>query len=214
MRDSACCRLAGVRGIAVRGHLRERPFGDGGAASPRRGLRAGLEPARALASRLPLPFRLRLAVTIAAVAILAPVALLALDLVQGLVLPTLAILVVLVAAAASMGVVAARWLVGPVAVRPPSAGAPKRCARTRSGTSPPCVARTTASGTGPSAPTRSIARPAGVRSPVPSGARGRRRRDADVAMYRAKELGHARHVVFDASLHGRALALLELESDL
>jgi EAL domain-containing protein (putative c-di-GMP-specific phosphodiesterase class I) len=39
-------------------------------------------------------------------------------------------------------------------------------------------------------------------------------RDADIAMYRAKELGHARHVVFDTSLHGRALALLELESDL
>ena len=39
-------------------------------------------------------------------------------------------------------------------------------------------------------------------------------RDADIAMYRAKELGHARHVVFDPALHGRALALLELESDL
>jgi diguanylate cyclase (GGDEF)-like protein/PAS domain S-box-containing protein len=39
-------------------------------------------------------------------------------------------------------------------------------------------------------------------------------RDADIAMYRAKELGHARHVTFDSSLHGRALALLELESDL
>ena len=39
-------------------------------------------------------------------------------------------------------------------------------------------------------------------------------RDADIAMYRAKELGHARHVVFDASLRGQALALLALESDL
>jgi EAL domain-containing protein (putative c-di-GMP-specific phosphodiesterase class I) len=39
-------------------------------------------------------------------------------------------------------------------------------------------------------------------------------RDADIAMYRAKELGPARHVVFEPSLHGRALALLELESDL
>ena len=39
-------------------------------------------------------------------------------------------------------------------------------------------------------------------------------RDADIAMYRAKELGHARYVVFETSLHDRALALLELESDL
>ena len=39
-------------------------------------------------------------------------------------------------------------------------------------------------------------------------------RDAETAMYRAKELGRDRHVVFDPSLHGRAVALLELESDL
>jgi diguanylate cyclase (GGDEF)-like protein/PAS domain S-box-containing protein len=39
-------------------------------------------------------------------------------------------------------------------------------------------------------------------------------RDAETAMYRAKELGRDRHVVFDASLHGRAVALLALESDL
>jgi diguanylate cyclase (GGDEF)-like protein len=39
-------------------------------------------------------------------------------------------------------------------------------------------------------------------------------RDAETAMYRAKELGRDRHAVFDASLHGRAVALLELESDL
>jgi len=39
-------------------------------------------------------------------------------------------------------------------------------------------------------------------------------RDADIAMYHAKELGHARHVVFDASLHDQVLELLALESDL
>jgi diguanylate cyclase (GGDEF)-like protein len=39
-------------------------------------------------------------------------------------------------------------------------------------------------------------------------------RDAETAMYRAKELGRDRHVVFDPSLHGRAVALLALESDL
>ncbi len=39
-------------------------------------------------------------------------------------------------------------------------------------------------------------------------------RDADLAMYRAKALGKARHVVFDAAMHERALALLQLENDL
>jgi diguanylate cyclase (GGDEF)-like protein/PAS domain S-box-containing protein len=38
-------------------------------------------------------------------------------------------------------------------------------------------------------------------------------RDAETAMYRAKELGRDRYVVFDDSLHGRAIAMLELESD-
>jgi diguanylate cyclase (GGDEF)-like protein len=39
-------------------------------------------------------------------------------------------------------------------------------------------------------------------------------RDADTAMYRAKALGKARHVVFDSAMHDRAVALLQLESDL
>ncbi|MDP2312008.1 MAG: EAL domain-containing protein [Pseudomonadota bacterium] len=39
-------------------------------------------------------------------------------------------------------------------------------------------------------------------------------RDADTAMYRAKALGKARHVVFDTAMHERAVALLQLESDL
>ena len=39
-------------------------------------------------------------------------------------------------------------------------------------------------------------------------------RDADLAMYRAKELGGARHEVFEARLHARAVALLQLETDL
>jgi len=39
-------------------------------------------------------------------------------------------------------------------------------------------------------------------------------RDADMAMYRAKASGKARHVVFDAGMHKRALALLQLETDL
>ncbi|MBW4494030.1 MAG: EAL domain-containing protein [Oscillatoria princeps RMCB-10] len=39
-------------------------------------------------------------------------------------------------------------------------------------------------------------------------------RDADLAMYRAKALGKARHVVFDAAMHERAVALLQLENDL
>jgi EAL domain-containing protein (putative c-di-GMP-specific phosphodiesterase class I) len=38
-------------------------------------------------------------------------------------------------------------------------------------------------------------------------------RDADLAMYRAKESGKARYELFDASLHVRALARLELETD-
>jgi diguanylate cyclase (GGDEF)-like protein/PAS domain S-box-containing protein len=39
-------------------------------------------------------------------------------------------------------------------------------------------------------------------------------RDADTAMYRAKALGKARHVVFDAGMHARAVATLEIETDL
>ncbi len=39
-------------------------------------------------------------------------------------------------------------------------------------------------------------------------------RDADMAMYRAKARGKARHEMFDAEMHTRALALLQLESEL
>jgi diguanylate cyclase (GGDEF)-like protein/PAS domain S-box-containing protein len=39
-------------------------------------------------------------------------------------------------------------------------------------------------------------------------------RDADLAMYRAKALGKARYVVFDAAMRERALSLLALEADL
>ena len=39
-------------------------------------------------------------------------------------------------------------------------------------------------------------------------------RDADTAMYRAKSLGKARHVVFDREMHTRAVNLLQLETDL
>ncbi|HEY4491262.1 MAG TPA: PAS domain S-box protein, partial [Acidobacteriota bacterium] len=39
-------------------------------------------------------------------------------------------------------------------------------------------------------------------------------RDADTAMYRAKALGKARYEVFSESMHGRAVALLQLETDL
>ena len=39
-------------------------------------------------------------------------------------------------------------------------------------------------------------------------------RDADVAMYCAKASGKARHEVFDAGMHTRAVALLQLETDL
>ncbi len=39
-------------------------------------------------------------------------------------------------------------------------------------------------------------------------------RDADMAMYRAKARGKARHEVFDAEMHTRAVALLQLETDL
>ena len=38
-------------------------------------------------------------------------------------------------------------------------------------------------------------------------------RDADAAMYHAKELGKARHEVFDLSMHTRAVALLQLENN-
>jgi diguanylate cyclase (GGDEF)-like protein len=39
-------------------------------------------------------------------------------------------------------------------------------------------------------------------------------RDADTAMYRAKDNGKARHELFHATMHTRAVALLKLESDL
>jgi diguanylate cyclase (GGDEF)-like protein/PAS domain S-box-containing protein len=39
-------------------------------------------------------------------------------------------------------------------------------------------------------------------------------RDADTAMYRAKDLGRARHAVFHPSMHAEARAQLQLESDL
>jgi diguanylate cyclase (GGDEF)-like protein len=39
-------------------------------------------------------------------------------------------------------------------------------------------------------------------------------RDADTAMHRAKSMGRARHEVFDASMHTRAVSLLKLEGDL
>ncbi len=39
-------------------------------------------------------------------------------------------------------------------------------------------------------------------------------RDADTAMYRAKELGGVRHQLFDHTMHAEAMALLHLETDL
>ena len=39
-------------------------------------------------------------------------------------------------------------------------------------------------------------------------------RDSDTAMYRAKEMGRARYEVFDTELHARAVARLQLETDL
>jgi diguanylate cyclase (GGDEF)-like protein/PAS domain S-box-containing protein len=39
-------------------------------------------------------------------------------------------------------------------------------------------------------------------------------RDADTAMYRAKAAGKARHEIFDKAMHERAVALLQLETDL
>ncbi|MFQ5873898.1 MAG: putative bifunctional diguanylate cyclase/phosphodiesterase, partial [Dehalococcoidia bacterium] len=39
-------------------------------------------------------------------------------------------------------------------------------------------------------------------------------RDADTALYRAKTQGKARHAIFDPEMHDRAVALLELETDL
>lgn len=39
-------------------------------------------------------------------------------------------------------------------------------------------------------------------------------RDADIAMYRAKDQGKAQHVVFDQDMHERAVARLQLETDL
>lgn len=40
------------------------------------------------------------------------------------------------------------------------------------------------------------------------------RRDADVAMYRARSDGRSKYVVFDPSMHMDSLARLELENDL
>src|SRR5205823_5075589 len=39
-------------------------------------------------------------------------------------------------------------------------------------------------------------------------------RDADIAMYRAKARGKARHEVFDKTMHDRAVKLLQLETAL
>jgi diguanylate cyclase (GGDEF)-like protein/PAS domain S-box-containing protein len=39
-------------------------------------------------------------------------------------------------------------------------------------------------------------------------------RDADIAMYRAKALGKARHEVFDLAMHEQTVSLLQLETDL
>jgi diguanylate cyclase (GGDEF)-like protein/PAS domain S-box-containing protein len=39
-------------------------------------------------------------------------------------------------------------------------------------------------------------------------------RDAEIAMYRAKALGGDRHEIFDSAMHQRAVAMLQLESDL
>lgn len=39
-------------------------------------------------------------------------------------------------------------------------------------------------------------------------------RNADTAMYRAKTLGRSRHALFDMAMHKRAVALLQLETDL
>lgn len=39
-------------------------------------------------------------------------------------------------------------------------------------------------------------------------------RDADIAMYRAKMLGKARHAIFDTEMHARAAGILQLETDL
>jgi diguanylate cyclase (GGDEF)-like protein/PAS domain S-box-containing protein len=39
-------------------------------------------------------------------------------------------------------------------------------------------------------------------------------RNADTAMYRAKALGRARHEIFNTAMHARAVALLQLETDL
>lgn len=39
-------------------------------------------------------------------------------------------------------------------------------------------------------------------------------RDADIALYRAKALGKARYQVFDTTMHGQVVALLQLENDL
>jgi len=39
-------------------------------------------------------------------------------------------------------------------------------------------------------------------------------RDADIAMYRAKEIGTAKHMIYDAKMHASAIKLLKMETDL
>lgn len=39
-------------------------------------------------------------------------------------------------------------------------------------------------------------------------------RNADIAMYRAKEMGKARYAIFNQELHQQAIQRLEIESDL
>jgi GGDEF domain-containing protein len=39
-------------------------------------------------------------------------------------------------------------------------------------------------------------------------------RDADIAMYKAKSLGKARHVMFDDTMHKSVMSRLQLETDL
>jgi diguanylate cyclase (GGDEF)-like protein/PAS domain S-box-containing protein len=39
-------------------------------------------------------------------------------------------------------------------------------------------------------------------------------RDADIAMYRAKNSGRGRHEVFDGAMHGRMMTVLQMENDL
>jgi len=39
-------------------------------------------------------------------------------------------------------------------------------------------------------------------------------RDADVALYRAKDLGQGRYVLFDSEMHRRVVASMQLETEL